>query len=98
MVYARRTKYQGLSLSGNLFITQERLDLLRKIDAIVYKVIRDEGIYDRIWEFVVVLVPIVDKKRWKSIVLRPFNSRDVMTLTFYRMKQKILRKITQAIL
>ncbi|MFZ2189011.1 MAG: glutamine-hydrolyzing GMP synthase [Candidatus Moraniibacteriota bacterium] len=82
----------------NLYISPERMDLLREIDAIVHRTIRKEGIYDGIWEFVVVLIPIVDDRGRESIVLRPFNSRDVMTLTFYKMESRILKKMTKAIL
>ncbi len=81
----------------NKYITRDRIALLQEIDAIVNKAILDEGIYDDIWQFPVVLIPILDKKGKESIVLRPFNSRDVMTFNFYRMAPNILNKIIGAI-
>ena len=80
------------------FLTTDRIQLLQEADAIVDRIIREEGIYDDIWQFPVVLIPVCDKTRKEAIVLRPFNSRDVMTFNFYHMDQQILKRITDEIL
>ena len=82
----------------DVYISRERIELLRQIDDIVTNIIKRAGVYDNIWQFPVVLLPIVDEQGRESIVLRPFNSRDVMTATFYRMDKKILDQIGQTIL
>src|SRR5207249_5716364 len=39
-------------------VTQERLDLLRRVDAIYIEEIRAAGLYDQIWQAFAVLLPI----------------------------------------
>ena len=82
----------------DVYVSRERINLLRQIDDMVISIIRQNGIYDNIWQFPSVLIPIVDEQGRETIVLRPFNSRDVMTATFYRMDKKILSQIVQEIL
>jgi len=82
----------------DLYLTPERIEILREMDDIVHNILREEKIYDDIWECPVVLIPVLDKAGRESIVIRPLNSRDVMTLRFYRMEKRVLKKITQAIL
>jgi len=82
----------------DVFLTPERIEILREIDDIVHRHIKTAGIYDDIWQFPVVLVPLVDEQGRESIGLRPFNSRDVMTVHFYRMDKKILDNLIVKIL
>jgi len=82
----------------DVYVSRARINLLRQIDDMVISIIRQNGIYDNIWQFPSVLIPIVDEQSREAIVLRPFNSRDVMTATFYRMDKKILSQIVQEIL
>lgn len=84
--------------SQNLFLTPQRVETLRQIDAIVTKNIKEADLYNSIWQFPVVLIPITDGSQKESIVLRPVNTRDVMTLNFYPMKKSVLKKITREIL
>ncbi len=74
----------------NIFLTPERVAILREIDDLVHRHIKQAGIYDDIWQFPVVLVPLIDSEGRESIGLRPFNSRDVMTVHFYRMAKEVL--------
>jgi GMP synthase (glutamine-hydrolysing) len=85
-------------IQKDAYITQERIATLREIDAIVTKNIRKAKLYNQIWQFPVVLIPITDKTGKESIVLRPVNTRDAMTLNFYQMEKNILKKITKEIL
>lgn len=84
--------------SRNLYITKERIKIVRMADEIIHKNMKKFGVYNDIWQFPVVLIPICDRKNRESIVLRPLNSRDVMTLKFYQMKKIILKKITEDML
>ena len=72
----------------DFYLTTDRIATLRAIDDIVHRRVRAAGIYDDIWQFPVVLIPVVDERGRESIALRPFNSRDVMTVHFYRMKKR----------
>ena len=87
--------------AADYFLTKKRIDLLRRIDAIVMAQIRDAGLYDEIWQFPIVLVPVgreINGKFRESIVLRPIVSRDAMTADFARIAPKILDKITEHII
>ncbi len=81
----------------SLDLSNERIDLLKKIDKIVSDVMRERGIYLDIDQFPVVLIPICDKNQKESIVLRPINTRDFMTLHFYPMAEDILSEIVEKI-
>lgn len=73
-------------------LTKDRITLLQEIDAMVEEEIRAAGVIDDIWQFPVVLVPFgIDGK--ESVVLRPFESKDVMTLNVYHMEKKLLQNI-----
>jgi GMP synthase (glutamine-hydrolysing) len=82
----------------NLYLTPERISLLQEINHIVDKNVVQAKIYDEIWQFPVILVPVIDESGKESIVLRPNNTRDVMTLNFYRMEKDVLNKIKKEIL
>jgi GMP synthase (glutamine-hydrolysing) len=79
-------------------LTRERVDKLRRIDEIVNNKIKTVGIYDTIWQLPVVLIPVTDEQGRESIVLRPINSRDAMTLDFYEMDPKVLDEIVREII
>lgn len=57
-------QFTGMQLDKNYS------DLLREADYAVESVIRKAGLYDKIWQMPVVLLPIGEKKNEKSIVLR----------------------------
>jgi GMP synthase (glutamine-hydrolysing) len=83
---------------NNSYLSEERIELLRKIDAIVMRKIKKAGLYNKIWQFPVILIPICDKNGRESIVLRPFVSRDVMTLEFAKLKKTIIKEIVRDIM
>lgn len=83
---------------SNLYLTKERIKVLQEIDNIVMKHVEKAGAYNDIWQFPVILVPISNGTGKESIVLRPFVSRDVMTLEFARLKKELIQNITEDIL
>lgn len=70
-------------------LTKKRLDLLREADSEVTRFMREKGIYKDIWQCPVVLVPFGNKG--ESIVLRPIESEEAMTVNFYRMDPHLLK-------
>lgn len=73
-------------------LTPQRTQLLQEIDDVVQSFTREAGIEPDIWQFPVVLVPFgTDGK--ESIVLRPFQSRDAMTLNVYHMDLRLLAEL-----
>ncbi|MAF14026.1 MAG: glutamine-hydrolyzing GMP synthase [Parcubacteria group bacterium] len=78
-------------------LTKDRLDLLREIDYIVNQATKKFKIYKDIWQFPVVLAPL-SLNGGETIILRPIQSQEAMTVNFYQMNRSILNKITSQIL
>jgi GMP synthase (glutamine-hydrolysing) len=71
-------------------LTAERLDRLRRADAIVRQIAHDSGFDRTVWQFPVVLIPIGTSEKPDSIVLRPIDSVDGMTARAVRMPPDLL--------
>ncbi len=78
--------------------TSERLDLLRKADAIVRAFCLETGFEDKVWQFPVVLLPLGVEEHRESVVLRPVNSVDGMTADVVLMSAPMLRELTDKLL
>jgi len=61
------------------FLTAERLERLRRADAIVRRLSLESGFEEKVWQFPVVLIPLGSTTRPDSVVLRPIHSVDGMT-------------------
>jgi len=79
-------------------ITRERADLLREADAIVYEEMHEAGLYEKIWQFPVVLLPFGTSEGGQSVVLRPVESSDAMTANASRLPEDVLKKMTERII
>lgn len=76
------------------YLTQDRLNLLRVVDNIVMTKVREHDIFHDIWQFPVVLLPFGDPNtNGESIVLRPIQSQEAMTVNFYQMPLPVLTDI-----
>ena len=80
----------GLAIRCPGGVTREKLDILRKADAIYLEEIRKAGLYDKIWQAFAVLLPVRtvgvmgDGRTYDSVVaLRAVTSVDGMTADFY---------------
>jgi GMP synthase (glutamine-hydrolysing) len=78
----------GIRLPGG--VTREKLDILRKADAIYIEEIRKAGLYDKIWQAFSVLLPVQtvgvmgDGRTYDRVLaLRAVTSVDGMTADFY---------------
>lgn len=80
------------------YLTRERADLLRNADAAVDRVMRQNALYEKIWQFPVVLLPIGIHPDGQSIVLRPISSSDAMTANAYYLPDDVIKKMTAEIL
>lgn len=78
-------------------LDKERIQLLQEIDNIVTKKIKKLKIYNKIWQFPVVLIPIGFKK-YESVVLRPVVSTEAMTANFAILNKKIINSIASEII
>jgi GMP synthase (glutamine-hydrolysing) len=86
-------------------VTRERLDLLRKVDAVYLEEIRDAGLYDQIWQAFAVLLPVKsvgvmgDGRTYDHVVaLRAVTSRDGMTADWYPFPYDVLGRISNRII
>jgi len=70
-------------------LTRERLSKLREADDIVSKFLLEKEIYDEIWQFPVVIVPLGRRDVIEeAIILRPVISADAMTVSPYPMRRE----------
>ena len=72
------------------FLTAERLDRLRRADAVVRRLTHASGFDQAVWQFPVVLMPLGTPERPDSVVLRPIDSVDGMTASVVRMPKELL--------
>ena len=86
-------------------VTEERLALLRRVDAIYIEEIRAAGLYDQIWQAFAVLLPIKsvgvmgDGRTYDHVVaLRAVTSRDGMTADWFPFPPDILGRISSRII
>lgn len=74
------------------FLTKSRLDLLRTIDDEINKIVAAEKIADQIWQFPIGLLPL-GVNGGESVILRPIESKEAMTVNFYRLTKKVVNKM-----
>jgi GMP synthase (glutamine-hydrolysing) len=79
------------------FLTRERLDRLRRADAMVRKRTHTSGFDRKVWQLPVVLIPFGTPERPDSIVLRPIDSVDGMTASMVRMPDELLAEIVREV-
>ncbi len=86
-------------------ITRERLDILRKTDAIYLDEIRKAGLYDAIWQAFAVLLPVRtvgvmgDGRTYDyAVALRAVTSTDGMTADFYPYDMAFLGRVANRII
>ncbi|WP_024520539.1 glutamine-hydrolyzing GMP synthase [Bradyrhizobium sp. Tv2a-2] len=95
----------GLAIRCPGDITREKLDILRKADAVYIDEIRKAGLYDEIWQAFAVLLPVKtvgvmgDGRTYDYVVgLRAVTSTDGMTADFYSFDMKFLGRVATRII
>jgi len=95
----------GLAIRVPGEITREKLDILRKADAIYLEEIRLAGLYDDIWQAFAVLLPVKtvgvmgDGRTYDWVcALRAVTSVDGMTADFYPFDMKFLGRVATRII
>ncbi|MCO6187323.1 glutamine-hydrolyzing GMP synthase [Rhizobium sp. L1K21] len=93
----------GIRLPGG--VTREKLDILRKADAIYIEEIRKAGLYDEIWQAFSVLLPVQtvgvmgDGRTYDRVLaLRAVTSVDGMTADFYPFDMNFLGRVSTRII
>ena len=93
----------GIRILGE--VTRARLEPLREADAILIEEIRAAGLYDEIWQALVVFLPVQsvgvmgDGRTYENVVaLRCVTSTDAMTADFAQIPYDVLGKISRRII
>ncbi|RME61453.1 MAG: glutamine-hydrolyzing GMP synthase [Candidatus Dadabacteria bacterium] len=86
-------------------VTKERLSILKEADSIVTQEIKSAGIYDKLWQAFVVLLPVKsvgvmgDERTYQNVAaLRAVVSRDAMTASWAELPYPLLRRISDRII
>ena len=95
----------GLAIRCPGAITREKLDILRKADAVYLDEIRKAGLYDEIWQAFAVLLPVRtvgvmgDGRTYDYVcALRAVTSVDGMTADFYPFEMTFLGRVATRII
>ena len=94
----------GLAIRVPGPVTREKLDILRRADAIYLDEIRKAGLYDAIWQAFAVLLPVQtvgvmgDYRTYNDVLaLRAVTSVDGMTADFYHFDMEFLGRVANRI-
>lgn len=93
-----RVVYQIGSVSNSAptlisqYATRENFDTLRKFDNICTEFLRQNNLYEQIWQMPVVQVPLTLNNK-PCIVMRPVNSTEAMTANFAEIDQTMLQEL-----
>jgi GMP synthase (glutamine-hydrolysing) len=95
----------GLAIRVLSDVTEEKLEVLRKADAIYLEEIRAAGLYDDIWQAFAVLLPVRsvgvmgDFRTYENVVaLRAVTSTDGMTADWFPFPHEALARISSRII
>jgi GMP synthase (glutamine-hydrolysing) len=93
----------GIRVIGEL--KKERLDLLREADAIFIQALREHGLYDKVWQALVVLLPVQsvgvmgDERTYEyTAALRAVTSVDGMTADWAHLPYEFLSEVSNRII
>ena len=103
----RRHPFPGPGLAIRVIgkVTQDRLEILREADHIYMNLLKEENLYDKIWQAFCVLLPVKtvgvmgDSRSYENVcALRAVTSTDGMTADIYPFNHDFLKKVSTIII
>lgn len=104
--FVTRHVFPGPGLSVRIIgeVTREKLDILRKADAIVIEEMKKAGLYEKLWMAFAVFTGIKttgvtgdERKYGETIAVRAIESKDTMTADWVRLPYEVLARISERI-
>ena len=104
--FIERHPFPGPGLAVRIIgeVTKANADILRHADEIFIQVLKDEGLYSKIWQAMAILLPIKTvgvqgdgRTHAQVIALRAVTSRDGMTADFYPFDLEFLGRVSTRI-
>jgi len=93
----------GIRILGD--VTPEKVSLLQEVDSIFINSLKEEGLYDKIWQAGAILLPVQsvgvmgDERTYeKCVVLRAVSSTDGMTADWINLPYEFLQKVSNKII
>lgn len=93
----------GIRILGE--VTAEKVELLQEADALYLQILREENLYDTIWQAGTILLPVQsvgvmgDERTYEfTVALRAVTSVDGMTADFAHIPHQVLAKISNTII
>ncbi len=80
------------------YLTRDRLELLRRADAISMEALARHGLMEEVTQMPTVLLPLSSDGVQESVVLRPIATSDFMTARFCRLPSAFLDDVCQRLL
>ena len=85
-------------------VNSEKIKILQEVDHIFINGLRDNGLYDKIWQAYAALLPVKtvgvmgDNRTYEYLcLLRAITSEDGMTADFYQFKKSFMQDISNQI-
>lgn len=103
----KRHPFPGPGLAIRIIgaVTKERCDILRKADMIILEVIKNAGLYEKLWQAFGVLLPVKsvgvmgDERTYENVIaVRAVNSLDGMTADWARIPFEVMGIISNRII
>ncbi len=95
----------GLAVRVLGAVTAERVRLLQEADAIFIAELRQQGLYDKVWQALAVLLPVRsvgvmgDERTYENVIaLRAVTSTDAMTADWARLPSDFLARVSNRII